>query len=131
MSSRTYGALSGLLAIAGAFVVVTTFAFGHGAANAIDLGVIIGVTVVSLGAVAAARASQRVLSLGSVVIGVWTILVTAGIFSGAAQRWLTFAAGAAVALLGVAGHAAYDAARDRASSGSEAQLHPLGARQAA
>jgi hypothetical protein len=36
------------------------------------------------------------------VLGVWSILVTVGIFSGATQRWLDFAAGTAFAVAGVA-----------------------------
>jgi hypothetical protein len=123
MSTR-YPLLSQTLAVAGSFVVLATFAFGRGAANAIDFGVIIGITVVAAAALAVAprTRAQLALSAGTLVVGAWTILVTAGIYSGATQRWLTFAGGVAVAAASVAGHTLYDLARERRSSGRSAAL---------
>src|SRR3954471_16921972 len=86
------------LGAAGAFTVVSTYAFSRGAANAIDFAIAIGVTLVAAGAIAAGRSGRQVaVAATTTAIGIWTILVTAGIFSGATQRWLTFAAGCAVA----------------------------------
>ena len=50
--------------------------------------------------------SERGLALATYLIGAWTILVTAGIFSGAPQRWLTFASAVAIVGLSVAGQVA-------------------------
>jgi hypothetical protein len=87
-----------LLAVAGAFVVVTTFAFGTSAATSIDFAISIGAVLAGL---AIARGVSAGIGVATVVVGAWSILVTAGIFSGATQRWLDFAAGAAFALAGV------------------------------
>src|SRR3954470_6818419 len=86
------------LGAAGAFTVVSTYAFSRGSANAIDFAIAIGVTVVSLAAIPAARSARQIAVAGTTaVIGAWSVLVTAGVFAGATQRWLTFAAGCAVA----------------------------------
>jgi hypothetical protein len=120
MLNRIYLGLTQALAAAGGFVVLTTFAFGHGAANAIDLGVIIGVTIVAAAAVLASPSVRhRAVSGVSALIGAWTILVTAGIFSGATQRWLTFAGAAAITGLALLGHTAYELRRARREVGPE------------
>src|SRR5205823_1615234 len=43
--------------------------------------------------------------LATATLGAWSVLVTVGIFSGATQRWVTFAAAAAVTGLALAGQA--------------------------
>jgi hypothetical protein len=96
---KRYYPLTQLLAVAGAFVVVTTFAFSSSAATSIDFAISIGATLVGLGI---ARGTNLAIGLGTAVVGAWSILVTAGIFSGATQRWLDFAAGAAFAAAGLA-----------------------------
>ena len=135
MSTRSHGILQALVAIAGALIVIATFAFSQGAAEWISFALLVGVTAAALASAASApaqaRRSQLALSLGAAVIGAWTILVTLGIFSGATQRWLTFAAGAAVAGLGVVGHAVYDALRERRTEQADVTVAPLAARQAA
>jgi hypothetical protein len=109
-----YPLLAQLLGIAAAFIVVTTFAFGHPAANSIDFGVFIGITVISLIATAVAPgAKERVVSLGVALVGAWSILVTAGIFSGSTQRWLAFAGACAVAASAAGAQALYELARER------------------
>src|SRR5215218_6665183 len=106
MSIR-YPLLTQVLAVAGGFVVVTTFAFSQGTANSIDFAIAIGVVAVALASIAVAPAPQRgrlvALGAAAVVIGAWTILVTLGIFMGTTQEWLVFASGAAIAAAGLAG----------------------------
>ena len=120
MLNRIYLGLTQALAAAGGFVVLTTFAFGHGAANAIDLGVIIGVTIVAGAAVLASPSVRhRAVAGVSTLVGAWTILVTAGIFSGSTQRWLTFAAAVAITGLSLLGHTAYELRRARREVGPE------------
>ena len=112
---KRYYPLTQLLAVAGAFVVITTFAFGSGAAVAIDFAISIGATLVGLGlAGLAGSTKERAIGAGTVVLGAWSILVTAGIFSGATQRWLDFAAGAAFAAAGVVAGALVERAQRRA-----------------
>ena len=95
--SRLYAYLMLALALAGGFIVVTTFAFAHSTANAIDIGVTAAVTVA-----AAATCFIRVgpvlrgAALLTCLIGAWTFLVTVGVFSGETQRWVTFAFAAAI-----------------------------------
>jgi hypothetical protein len=114
MLNRIYLGLTQALAAAGGFVVLTTFAFGHGAANAIDLGVIIGATILAAAAVLASPSARHRAVVGaSTLIGAWTVLVTAGIFAGATQRWLTFAAAVAITGLALVGHTAYELRRSR------------------
>jgi len=120
MSNRLYLGLTQALAAAGAFVVISTFGFGHGAANAIDLGVIIGVTIVAAAAVVVSpSARHRAVAAVTTLIGAWTVLVTAGIFSGSTQRWLTFAGAAAITGLALVGHTAYELRRARREVGPE------------
>jgi peptidoglycan/LPS O-acetylase OafA/YrhL len=117
MLSKPYSLITLTLAVAGAFVVVTTFAFAQGTANAIDFAVAIGATVLGAAALASApseaRRAHRTIAAGVVVLGAWTILVTLGIFSGATQEWIVFGAGAAIAAAGLAGHGLYEAGRER------------------
>jgi steroid 5-alpha reductase family enzyme len=102
------------MALAGGFVVVTTFAFGHGTANAIDFGVSIGVAAASVVAYLVSHSRlERATALVSYLVAAWSILVTAGVFSGATQRWLTFAAAAAIVGLSVAGQVIDLLARER------------------
>lgn len=108
MSIR-YPLLTQLLAVAGAFVVTATFAFSQGTANAINFAVAIAITLVALAtSLTAPRGlSYRSLGVAAAVVGAFTILVTLGIFSGDAQRWVVFGGGAAVASAGLASHLLY------------------------
>ena len=90
--------LTQVLAVAGAFVVVATFAFSSSTSTSIDFAISIGATLAGLALVR----TNRAIGVGTAVIGAWSILVTAGIFSGTTQRWLDFAAGAAFAAAGLA-----------------------------
>jgi len=90
--------LTQILAVAGAFMVITTFAFSTSAATSIDFAISIGAVLAGL---AIARSSSAVIGLATAVVGAWSILVTLGIFSGATQRWLDFAAGSAFAVAGL------------------------------
>jgi hypothetical protein len=114
------------LGAAGAFTVVSTYAFSRGSANAIDFAVAIGVTVVSLGAIAAGRSGRQIaVALATTAIGAWTILVTAGIFAGATQRWVTFAAACAVTGIALLETVAHDLREARAEAGAPATVTPL------
>src|SRR3954469_12298536 len=108
--------LTQLLGVAGAFVVVTTFAFSSSAATAIDFAISIGAALVGL---AIARTTNVAIGIGTAVVGAWSILVTLGIFSGATQRWLDFAAGVAFATAGVAAGALIERAQRRALGATE------------
>jgi hypothetical protein len=107
---KRYYPLTQLLAVAGGFVVVTTFAFSTSAATSIDFAISIGATLVGL---AIAR-SNLAIGAATAVVGAWSILVTLGIFSGATQRWLDFAAGAAFAAAGLVAGALIERAQRRA-----------------
>jgi hypothetical protein len=104
MLSKYYPHMLHALAVAAGFVVLSTFAFGHSTANAIDFALSIAITVIGVGVVAAGRGKvERALGAATTVLGAWSILVTVGIFAGPTQRWLTFAAAAAVTGLALAG----------------------------
>jgi hypothetical protein len=90
--------LTQILGVAGAFMVITTFAFSTSAATSIDFAISIGAVLAGL---AIARSTNALIGASTAVVGAWSILVTVGIFSGATQRWLDFAAGAAFAVAGV------------------------------
>ena len=120
MQKKLYYPLTQLLAVAGAFVVVTTFAFSTSAATSIDFAISIGATLAGL---AIARTNIAI-GLGTAVLGAWSILVTAGIFSGATQRWLDFAAGVAFAAAGVAAGALAERAQRRALDVVETRKTP-------
>jgi peptidoglycan/LPS O-acetylase OafA/YrhL len=106
MLSKSYPYLLQALAVAAAFVVLSTFAFGHSTANAIDFAISIAVTALGLGVSAAGRGRvERGIGLAVTTLGAWSVLVTVGIFSGGTQRWVTFAAAAAVTALALAGSA--------------------------
>ena len=96
-------------------MVITTFAFSTSAATSIDFAISIGAVLAGL---AIAR-TQIAIGVGTAVVGAWSILVTAGIFSGATQRWLDFAAGVAFAAAGVAAGALVERAQRRALAGAE------------
>jgi hypothetical protein len=114
------------LGAAGAFTVVSTYAFSRGSANAIDFAIAIGITVVSLAAIGAARSGRQVaVAVATTAIGAWTVLVTAGVFGGATQRWLTFAAACAVAGLALLETAVHDLREARAQAGEPATVTPL------
>ena len=124
MSIR-YRAAMLALAVAGAFTVVTTYAFSRGSANSIDFAIAIGVTSISLVATFAARSARQVaVAVATTAIGAWTILVTAGIFAGSTQRWLTFAAACAVAGIALVETAVHDA-REARQAGAPATVTPL------
>jgi hypothetical protein len=110
MSAR-YPLLSQALAAAGAFIVPVTFAFGHGATNAIDFGVIIGTTAAGPAALALAPRthSQLVLATSPVWWARGRSWSRAGICSWASPRSrprerlaLSQKLGVAVIVLGVA-----------------------------
>jgi drug/metabolite transporter (DMT)-like permease len=104
--TRLYSYVTLALAVAGAFIVVTTFAFDHSTANDIDFAAVIAVTLVAAAA-AFIRVDNvlRTVALAMFLISAFTIVVTAGVFDGDTQRWLTFAAAAAVSGLSVAAQA--------------------------
>jgi hypothetical protein len=117
---KRYYPLTQLLAVAGAFVVVTTFAFSSSTATSIDFAISIGATLAGLGIAALAPSRAGVgIGLGTAVLGAWSILVTLGIFSGSTQRWLDFAAGAAFAAAGLAAGALIERAQRRALEGAD------------
>jgi hypothetical protein len=95
---KLYYPLTQLLGVAGAFVVITTFAFSSSAATSIDFAISIGAVLAGL---VIARTINVAIGLGTAVVGAWSILVTLGIFSGSTQRWLDFAAGVAFAAAGL------------------------------
>jgi hypothetical protein len=97
VSSKSYPYLLQALAVLAGFVVLTTFAFSHSTANAIDFGVGIGITVLAAATVALSKGRlARSIAGVSTLTGAWMVLVTIGIFGGATQRWITFAAAAGV-----------------------------------
>ena len=104
--------LTQLLAVAGGFVVITTFAFGTSAATSIDFAISIGAALAGL---AIARGVSLGIGLSTVVVGAWSILVTLGIFSGSTQRWLDFAAGIAFATAGLVAGALIERKQRRAT----------------
>jgi hypothetical protein len=109
MPSKYYPHMLQALAVAAGFVVLSTFAFGHTTANAIDFALSIAITAIGVGVVAVGRGKvERGLGAAIIALGAWSILVTVGIFSGSTQRWLTFAAAAAVAGLALVGQAIED-----------------------
>ncbi len=113
---KHYYLLSQILGVAGAFVIVTTFAFSTSTATSIDFAISIGAVLAGL---ALARGTNVVLGAGTAVVGAWSILVTLGIFSGATQRWLDFAAGAAFAAAGLAAGALIERSQRRALAVAE------------
>ena len=82
--------LTQLLAIAGAFMIVCAFPFSSSTSTSIDFAISIGAVLAGL---AIARSVSVAVGVGTALVGVWSILVTLGIFSGTTQRWLDFAAG--------------------------------------
>lgn len=117
MLSKPYPLITLALALAGAFVVVSTFAFAQSTANSIDFAIAIGVTVLGLAGLVSSPSEHshvhRAIAGGVVALGAWTILVTLGIFSGTTQEWIVFGAGAATAAAGLAGHGLYETGRER------------------
>src|SRR4051812_3734205 len=98
MSSRSYSYLAQLIGLAATFVVITTYAFSRGTANAIAFGIAIGLTVAASAAVVRSRSrvERGLAGLATVAAG-WMVVVTAGVFGGETQRWLTFAAAIGIA----------------------------------
>lgn len=112
--SRSYPLLTLALAVAGGFVLLSTFAFADGANEAIAFGVSIGTLLASVATTALApSAGAKALNAGIGLVSAWTILVALGIFSGDTQSWLIFAGGAAVAGGALTASAANDARRAR------------------
>lgn len=103
--------LTQVLAVAGAFVVVATFAFSSSTSTSIDFAISIGAALAGL---AIARTNLAI-GLGTTLVGAWSILVTLGIFSGATQRWLDFAAGIAFAAAGLVAGALIERSQRRAA----------------
>jgi hypothetical protein len=104
--------LTQVLAVAGAFMVVATFAFSSSTSTSIDFAISIGAVLAGL---AIARSVSTAIGLGTALVGAWSILVTLGIFSGTTQRWLDFAAGAAFAAAGLAAGALIERSQRRAT----------------
>lgn len=112
MSIR-YPAVTLAIASAGAFMVVTTFTFSRGVSNGISLAIGIGAVVLALAMVASSlpsahRSVHKSLGVLTALVGGWTILVAAGIFSGDLQEALIFASGIAISAAGALGHALND-----------------------
>ena len=103
------------LAVAGGFVLLSTFAFADGASEAIAFGVSIATLLASVVTAAKAPSSAaRTLTASIGLVSAWTILVLLGIFSGATQSWLIFAGGATVAGAALIASGADDVRRQRA-----------------
>ena len=102
--SRSYPLLTLATAVAGALLVIDTFAFGGSA----EAWIAFGLSVVALVASAATVRTNAAHAIGTTVISAWTALVALGIFAGATQTWLIFAGGAAIATAGVVGNALAD-----------------------
>ena len=113
--------LTQLLAVAGAFMIVAAFAFSSSTSTSIDFAISIGAV---LAGVAIARSVSIAIGLGTTLVGVWSILVTLGIFSGATQRWLDFAAGAVFAVAGLAAGALIERS-ERAAAQQDAPVAPM------
>ncbi|MBV8749527.1 MAG: hypothetical protein JO103_07420 [Candidatus Eremiobacteraeota bacterium] len=99
--------MSSIIAAAGGLIVVTSFAFNQATATWIAFGLsVIALTgsVVSL-AVAPSSGASRYRAVAGViaVIATFTIITSVGVFSGGAQHWIEFGAGAvAVGLVSLA-----------------------------
>ena len=116
--SRPYSLMSLALLVAGAFVVISTFAFSDGVASAIAFGVAIGSYLVSLGAQlvvpAERRTVHRSVMIGIALVSAWTVLVSLNVF-GDDHVWLVFAGGAAIAAGALGAAATEIVARGRRS----------------
>jgi hypothetical protein len=116
--SRPYSLIALALLVAGAFVVISTFAFSDGAASAIAFGVAIGTYLVALGAQlvvpAERRTAHRGVMIGVALVSAWTVLVSLNVF-GDDHVWLVFAGGAAIATGALAAAATEIAGRGRRS----------------
>jgi hypothetical protein len=102
MTSRFISNLVVLLA--GAFLVAASFAFGEEVLGWVGLavGCVVVLTVLVTFAVRGRGIAQRALDACVVLAGAWTI-VAARTFADGTLRWLTFAEGAALAFIAVAG----------------------------
>jgi hypothetical protein len=112
--------LTQLLAVAGAFMIVATFAFSSSTSTSIDFAISIGAVLAGL---AIARSVSMAVGLGTALVGAWSILVTIGIFSGTTQRWLDFAAGAVFAVAGLATGALIE--RSERAAAQDAPVAPM------
>lgn len=104
-----------LLAVAGGFVVVATFAFAPPVVGWIAFGVTgVGVLVlVAATALASGRGLvQRTLDAVVAVLAAWTI-VESLVFDGSLMVWLSFGAAAAMVALAVAGLVAHERSTER------------------
>ena len=107
MSIRKYLALSSIVVLAGALIVVTSFAFSRASATWIAFGlsvIVLTGSVVSLAVLPSAGASlYRLVAAVVGVIAAFTIVTSLGAFAGGAQHWIEFGAGvAAIALASLA-----------------------------
>ena len=101
------------LMLAGAFLVVTSQAFGVAVFEWLMLGV--GVVAVLLSGAIAARGRgvpQRSLDAIIGVLGAWTIVASL-VFAGAAVTWLGFASGAAFVALALVGLTLHELVTER------------------
>jgi hypothetical protein len=91
------------LAIAGGFLVATSFAFGVSTFMWLMFGIgILGVALAGTGALPGRGAQQRGLDGIIGILGAWTIVASL-VFSGSAVMWLGFASGCALVALALAG----------------------------
>ena len=101
------------LAIAGGFLVATSFAFGVSTFMWLMLG--IGILGVGLGGTAALPdrgTGQRALDATIGLLGAWTIVASL-VFAGSVVTWLGFASGAAFVVLAIAGLALHELKTER------------------
>ena len=101
--ARLYSYLTLGLVLAAGFVVVTTFAFVHTTAD--DIGLVAAIALMTVSAAAClirVGPVQRAAVVACFALSAWTILVTAGLFAGATQRWMTFASAVAIVVLATA-----------------------------
>ena len=89
-------AMGSLFALAGGFLVVSSFTFSAGTASWLAFGVSAGVTVLAAAALAARGASIRSFGFAAAfAVGLWS-LIAALLFTGDTLTWLIFADAAAL-----------------------------------
>lgn len=103
---RTRYILSVLIVLAGVFMLVESHAFSDSTAADVGLAGGIALTVAALAALARGLGDERAafaqLAVAGLALGVWTIVVGAGLFSDEAAKWIIFGNGGGALLLGLA-----------------------------
>jgi hypothetical protein len=116
MTHMRYWAMTLVAAVAGAFIVVSRFAFASSNANWIIFGVAIGATVMSAGAAAVALLRDNQAFSGTsglaALVGAFTIIATR-VFTGPSALWLAFAGGSALLLLSLRALALHETTIER------------------